>query len=259
MKVARVPYQGGQEIQMAIHDLAIYEARLRRFRPIHALTYLAQFHKSAKDKGQAFWLGLTLENKLSAVAHYLTLVSQALTPMTVDLYPGHYVREYDPVQRLIALIEGYVGAVYSSLEVVALLNKQFNSGLPQGFRRQAKKFELFSLAKRDWLPHFYDVRSELAHYNSPIPIVEKGKLVIEFKNPSQLEVFSKGRHEIGFDAILGYAAGLFDMLDEWSMTELKNVEMEASLQVLHETGWKKPLEAKTETVSSFLNDLGIQL
>jgi hypothetical protein len=147
--------------------------------------------------------------------------------------------------------------VYSALEVTALLNKCFDRNLPQGFRRQAKKVDDFSLEKHEWLRHFFDLRSEFAHYNSPLPIVEQQKLIVDFRNPSKLEMFPKGRHEIGFDAVLSYAPALFSMLDTWALKELKNIDENTELNVLHETGWKKPLESKKITVKILLDELAV--
>jgi hypothetical protein len=257
MKIAKVPYEDGREVLVGMHNLAIHEARFRKFRSIHVLTHVGQFHKGTVKKGDTFMLGLTLENKLFAVAHYATLLCEAVTPLSVNLYEGHYITDYEPTQRIVAIIEGYIGALYSALEVTALLNKCFDKNLPQGFRRQAKKVEIFSLEKHAWLRHFYDVRSEFAHYNSPLPLVAQQKLIIEFRNPSKLEIFPKGRHEIAFDLILNYASELFAMLDAWALNELKNVDENTELNVLHETGWKKPLESRNITLKTLLAELGI--
>ncbi|MGH8503837.1 MAG: hypothetical protein ACREVE_15505 [Gammaproteobacteria bacterium] len=257
MKIARLPFENGNDVYVVMHNLAIHEARFRKFRPIHVLTHVGQFHKAVTNREETFLLGLALENKLFAVAHYATLLCEAITPLSVHLYEGHYIRDYEPTQKVVAVIEGYIGAIYSALEVVALFNKSFDRALPQGFRRQTRKVEAFSLVKQDWLKHFFDIRSELAHYNSPLPMVSQQKLILEFRNPSPLEMFKKGRYEIGFDAIISYAPSLFAMLDAWALQELKNVDENAELNVVHEAGWKKPLKSKNVSVKSLLKELDV--
>lgn len=258
MKIAQLPTEGGGDVLVVVHNLAIHEARFRKFRPIHLLTHVGQFHKNVAAKGDAFWLGLTLENKLYGVSYYATLLCEAITPHSVTLYDGHYVSDYEPTQKVVAIIEGYLGAIYSALEVVAHLNKCFDKTLPQGFRRQAKKVGAFALSKHDWLRHFFDIRSEFAHYNSPLPIVSQQKLIVEFRNPSVLEMFQKGRHEIRFDTLLDYAHCLFAMLDVWALEQLKYIDGEAEVNVIHEMGWKKPLDSKQSKIKLLLAELGIQ-
>lgn len=257
MKIAQLPTESGEDVLVVVHNLAIHEARFRKFRPIHVLTHIGQFHKNVSNKGDAFWLGLTLENKLYGVSHCATLLCEAITPLSVKLYEGHYVSDYEPTQKIVAITEGYLGAIYSALEVVALLSKCFDKTLPQGFRRKAKKVDAFALSKHEWLRHFFDMRSEFAHYNSPLPIISKQKLVVEFRNPSKLEMFEKGRHEIKFDTILAYAHYLFSMLDTWALEQLKSIDEEAEVNVIHETGWKKPLDSKNAKIKLLLAELGV--
>ena len=84
-----------------MHNLSIHEARFRKFRPIHLLTHVGQHHRETVKKGDAFWLGLTLENKLFAVTHYSTLLCETITPLSVNLYEGHYIRDMNQNNELL--------------------------------------------------------------------------------------------------------------------------------------------------------------
>jgi|GEM_PF-2752014 len=252
MKIVRIPDGLGNDALVVMHNFGVHEEPYRKFRSIHLLTYLAQHHENSKNSIDAFRLSITLENKIYAVEHYLNLLSENLGSLSIGLYEKHSISDYYPTQKTIAIIEGYINAIYSTLEVTSELNKHLNFSLPKGFRRQAKKYELFSFERNEWLKHFYDIRTELAHYNSIIPIIERDMFIIEFRNPSKLEVFKNGKHEVKFETLLNYAPSLLNMLDTWSKNELQYIKKDAELNIIHEAGWRKPVINKTITLQTLL-------
>ena len=94
---------------------------------------------------------------------------------------GKFEKDYDSIQEVIADLEAYLNSIYSVLEIIALLNRNFDRSLPQSFRKQATKYELFSFEHNKWLKVFYDLRGELTHYNTPLPTIEDTCIVVDFK------------------------------------------------------------------------------
>jgi hypothetical protein len=240
MKVVRLPSENGPDVWLVMHDLSVAEGRYRNFRPIHALTFLAQ--QRAKHNIKAFSLAMALENKLFGVRYFASQFREATTPTSESVYHGHNVVEYAPQQRVIASLEAYLSAIYSALEITSHLNKTFYPDLQRGFRRQSKKFKVFSFDRWKWIPHFLDLRTELTHFNTPLPIVSEQKIILEFTNPSDLEVFQKGHYEILIEDVCSYVPQLFNMLDAWAVEELQRIDPETEVQVVFEQGWKEPLK-----------------
>jgi len=242
----------GPYVWVAVHDLSVNEGCYRQFRPIHALTFLAQFKAQERNRQKAFYLGMALENKLFGVRYFMSQLQEVVTPVSENVYQGHHVAEYAPQQRVIATLEAYLNSIYSALEIVSQLNRTFHPDLKQGFRRQSERFDLFSFERWEWLPYFFDLRSELAHFNTPIPSVQAQKIILEFTNPKDLEVFKKGRYEIAIEGICSYVSSLFDMLDAWAISELQSIDPEIEVDVAFEQGWKKPLQNKKVKVREIL-------
>lgn len=252
MKVIQMPIEGAAEDWwIVVHDLTVADGRLRKLRPIHVFTHLAQ--RLTSKPGEMFALCLALENKLFGVRYHSTELHRAAAPVARPVYVGHRVRDYDGSQAVICAFEAYLGAVYSALEVTADINRRLHRDLPAGFRRQSNKFPLFALGNKVWLRMFYDLRSEFTHYSSPLPIVHEKKMVIEFRNARDLEFFEAGKkYEMPYDHIHNFTYELFDLLDLWATEELKRIDPEGEIDVIHETGWKKKLETKKVKVAEIL-------
>jgi len=256
MKVLKLPTAAGGQWWVVVHGLTLEDGRLRRLRPIHVLTFLGQ--RLVKNKQRMFELCLALENKLYSVRYQLLELRRAISSVGEIVYQERYVRDYEPDQQLISVLEAYVAAIYSALEIVSRINKILRPQLPQGFRDQSKKFSLFSFERQPWLPRFYDIRSELSHFGTPLPTVRDGTLMMNFTNPKRLEHFSPGKHEIQLLELLSYARGLFDMLDEYARGELPNVDPETDLDSACETGLQTPLQMKKIKAKEILRLVDIE-
>jgi hypothetical protein len=252
MKILKLPSDSGDYWWIVAHDLLLAEGRLRKLRAIHVFTYLGQYLVTA-NRGRIGLLCLSLENKLAGVRFQQIEVRKALAEVGDLIYQGEYVREYDDQQKVISALEAYLNSIYTVLELVALINRLLHPNLPIGFRRQSKKFEFFNFSKWAWLPHFYDVRTELTHFGSPLPIIDEGKILIEFTSEKHLECFEKDRYEIPFMDILHYSESLFQMLDEWATSELSNLNPEESVHLAIETGLKSPLKIEKIEAKDILN------
>lgn len=77
------------------------------------------------------------------------------------------------------------------------------SGNPSG-RPRSRRSERFSFGRWKWLEHFYDVRTELTHFGTLLPILAEDKIVMEFTDAGQLQAFRKGRYEIPFTHLPSY-------------------------------------------------------
>jgi hypothetical protein len=251
MKSLRFPHAQGGEVWLITHDLMFDEGRRRRLRPIHVFTWLAQ-HLNVKKPQDVFWLCLALENKLFAVRHFQLEVRASVAQVGDPVYARPYVQAYEDEQKVIATLEAYLAAIYTTLEITAEINRFLHTGLRIGFREQAKKFPPFSFEAWPWLPHFYDVRSELTHFNTPLPSVETKNLLIEFRREKRLNVFKPGRHEISFEAILTYLPELFRMLDAWAADELKNINKDLKIKISSEPGPNSALRVKEVRASQVL-------
>ncbi|MBI1815509.1 MAG: hypothetical protein HYR72_11060 [Deltaproteobacteria bacterium] len=248
MKVVKLPAHGGGEVWLVVHQLTVAEGRLKHLRPIHVLTFLAQ-HLVKVTPGESipsrpqrtFGLCLALENKLAGVRHHQRQLREAIAGAVEDVYDERYVRDYDATQAVICSLEAYLNAIYTALELVARINRLLHDGLPQGFRDQSKRFAGFGFERWEWLPHFYDVRTELTHFGTPLPILAEDKIVMEFTDARQLRAFGKGRYDIPFTHFLSYAPALFEMLDAWAVEELARVEPGLEIDYSQETRPGVPL------------------
>jgi len=241
MKLAKLPDPQGRWWWVVVHELTLAEGRLRKLRPIHAFTLLAQTLIISKRE-RMFRYCLALENKLFGVRYHQFEIRRALSEVSDPVYQGSYLREYDSQQKVICSVEAYLNAIYTSLELASQINKMLHPELPIGFRKQSKKFDAFDFSKWIWLPRFYDIRSQLEHFGTPLPIISEGKLLIEFTQAKQLEFFQKGKQEISFSEIFQYSVKLFEMLDAWATEGLSRVDQEVEIDSLVEKGLNSPLK-----------------
>jgi len=251
MKVVRLPTAAGGDWWIVTHDLTLAQARARHLRPIHVLTFLSH-HIVKSDQARMYRMALALEDKLFAVRHHLGEFRSAVGSFGDVVYANTYVREYSEEQRIICPLEAMLGSTYMALEITARMNARLNRPLPQKFRAQSRNFGLFDFKKRPWLPRFFDVRSELTHFGSHMPVVSEGKILIEFTNPAKLEAFTQGFHEIELEELGSYATSLFDMLDEWAAAELKKMDAATTMDALEEVGAGKPLKPSKVAASAIL-------
>ncbi|HIH36944.1 MAG TPA: hypothetical protein HA232_03440 [Methanocellales archaeon] len=228
MKVLLLPIKGGTNWWVVTHSFSFKEAPFKNVRPIHVLTFVAQ-ELAKENKKETFHLSLSLENKIFAVRHNLSHLRSSVAKTGDPVYDGQFEKEYDTIQEIIADLEAYLFSIYSVLEITARLNRSFSPELPQSFRRQAKKYELFDFKDREWLGIFYDLRAELTHYGTPLPLLKEGGILIDFQNTSKLEHFKKGEHRILFEQIFNFYPDLMRLLDQWAdkkLTEITEIDKE---------------------------------
>lgn len=245
MIVLRMPTVDGPDWWIVAHRLVLDTERKRRIRPIHLLTLLGQTLVGNKEPMYAYCMAL--ENKLFAVRHLSVEYRRAWSSFGDfgdPLYPAHYVRSYEADQLIIASLEAYLAAIYSALEIVALINTILHPNLPRGFRKQAKKFPVFAFASNPWLSRFFDIRSELAHHGTPLVIPSQGKFLIQFRTPKDLLTFKKGRHDITLTEFLEYDQRLFELLDAWALVELGRVDPDHEVDGIVEGQFGKPLKVR---------------
>lgn len=245
MKVVNLQSKEQQNWWVVVHELSLAEGRLRRLRPIHVFTLLAQTLVKGKIRKEMFAYCMALENKLFGVRFHQIELRKVIAGVGDIIYLNKYVRDYDDEQKLICTMEAYSNAIYTALELTAHINRLMRPTLNIGFRRQSKKFEPFSFTKWSWLPRFYDVRTELAHFGTSLPIVKEAKFIMKFTQTKQLRVFKKGKtYEISFTEILNYSIALFKMLDDWAESEISKVDGEQTVDSIVETGLNQPLKSE---------------
>ncbi len=250
MKKVRMQAEGGGEWWIVVHDLMVEDGRLRQLRPIHVLTHLAHYHPHVKGE-HVFALSLALENKLFGVRYHQAELMRAIAPIDRAIYQ-HSIQEYAGEQVVLCCLEAYLNSIYTVLEIIGQINRHFHQSLPHGFRDQSKKFNLFSFEKWQWLPHFYDVRVELTHFNSSLPTIRDRKILIEFTSPSNPLHFDRGKHEVPLDAILGYVHELFALADAWALEELKLMPVENVLPLMTEAVLNEPPTNKNIQIKDVL-------
>jgi hypothetical protein len=142
------------------------------------------------------------------------------------------------------VLEAYLNSIYTALELVSQINRILYPSLPIGFRKQSKKFGAFCFNKQKWLKYFYDIRSELEHFSSPLPLVEKGNILIEAHSDRNKYILQKGKNLIPLIDILNYSLRLFELLDNWANIELKKIDPDKFIESTVETGLNSPLKIK---------------
>ena len=235
-----------------MHELALNEGRLRKLRPIHVFTHLAQY-LARKDKDKIFGYCYALENKLFGVRYHQFELRKAIAEFYDLIYVESYLRDYDDQQKVICSLEAYLNSIYSALEIASLINKKLHPDLPQGFKKQSKKFDLFAFSKWEWLPYFYDIRTELEHFGTSLPQMSEGNLIIDIARPGKKYILKPGKSRIPLTSIFNFSIDLFRMLDEWAKHELKKIDPEITIVTHIETGWNLPLKTKTIKVKKILD------
>ena len=212
-------------------------------RPINILTFLGERINSGR-KNNMFSLGMALENKLAGVARSHRDFVSCVTAIG-DVLPDPYIRSYIDEQNFMSSLECHLHTIYASLEVVAEMNRIFTPNMPMGFREQSKKYPPFSFENREWLKHFYDLRTELTHYNTALPLLRQGKLYIEFQCGRQLEIYAKGPTEIEVQGVVHFFLQLLKLFDEWALEILKKLPDDGDIFVLKRAVFgEKPLFEK---------------
>ena len=230
MKLLRMPTAKDGEWWVVCHDYVVKDEWLRSFRPIHVFTHLSQ--AIVDNKTEMFNLSIALENKLFSSRNLSFEVRKAISEIGDPAYKNPFLKSYDPYQRIISFIESYLESIYSALEITAKINRAIDNNLPMGFREQSKKYEMFSFEKNKWLPMFYDIRSELTHYNTLMFDHKETSIIIGFSTARDLEHFDKGiKYKIDVSMLLSFHIQLFDLLDSWAKELLKKVDENYEIQV----------------------------
>ena len=251
MKLVRHKAAGGGEWWVVSHQLSISDGRLQNLRPVHLFTFLAT-HLVEGNTQRLFGLCFALENKLYAARHHLRELRRALGSVDDPVYVKGYVREYESHQAFVAALEAMLSAVYAALEIAAQINRSLHADLPNGFRRQAKRHQLFSFESNPWVPRFLDIRSELGHFGTVLPVVSKGAVIMEFTTPKRLEVFERGRQEIQLGELFSFPSMLFDLLDRWASSELGRIPHDTEVDSFRQVSVNAPLEHQRITVGELL-------
>lgn len=246
----------GGDVWVVAHDLAVVGHSEANLRPINYLTFLAQVLTKG-DKGRAYRLGVALESKLAAVRFFHKGLRGVVAEAGEAAAPSGYVQDYRDTDRIVSVLEAFLNAVYSSLEVSAKLNVRFHRGLPWNFRDQSRVFSPFSMDGRPWLARFLDLRSELAHFGSPLPIIKERRLVVEF-TIEPLLTFSKGLQEIEFNEIGRFAYGLFELLDSWALGELASLDPQLQVDVMVERAPRQRPKFEKRRAADLVHVLGLQ-
>jgi hypothetical protein len=170
----------------------------------------------------------TLEAKLTGVEHFGTAMAEAFNRIPDPSTHESDLATWEPAAAFISTLEAYLNAIYSSLEVASALAKTFDVNLKQGFRRMAlSKIAPTALqfSRWPWLASFYDVRTELGHYGSPLPFLRRASVVLTITQPGAPHRFKRGKQaEVPISELLAYEDGLRGMLDEWATDRLAQLD-----------------------------------
>lgn len=220
--------EGGRKWWILAHSLIARSSWTYDVRSINLFTFLVQL--IVKGDG-IYALSVAIENKLVALDRtHRDLVSCATAIGSVAR--DSFIRPYRDDQDFLSSLESHLHAIYTTLEVVADLNKQIDHTLPRGFRKQCKRYDLFSFVSNPWLATFYDLRTELTHYNTALPLRREGKLILEFRNRQKMEQFDPGRTEVDLNEVFNFLPQLLELLDRWAVELLKRLPKEGLVDVL---------------------------
>jgi hypothetical protein len=241
VKLVRFNMEGSQQkVWVLQHDLSSIERPAPKTRPIHLLTFLyassstSLFELSPAKHTEMFRLCFALEAKLSAVKHFVERMQGSfLQIQPPDARAGEVV-DFESSTIFIAELEAYLNAIYSSLELTNQIVRILDHKVKQGFRSMAKKgLPPFDFIDSPWLQSFYDVRTELCHYGSPLPSIEHAIVVIEITQKHQTHRLEYGkRAKVPIVELLSYEDGLFSMLDEWAVKRLAELDQEVTAKQL---------------------------
>ncbi len=245
MKITRHPTKDGPDWWIVAHDLAVVGPTYIQLRPIHVLTYLAQYLPGlGSKKAPIFKYCYALENKLFAVRYQHFELRKAISEWQDVIYSDKYIREYSDQQKVVCVIEALLNAIYSSLEITAKINLLLSPGLPHSFRDQAKKSTFFSFDKWEWLRLFYDIRSEFEHYATSLPQMSDQALIFDITREREKLSLGKGRWKIPLKDIIAFSVSLFSMLDHWALSILPKIDPEQDLVSIFQGAHNAPLEQK---------------
>lgn len=215
------------DVVSLVHDYSVPEVRPVDMRPIHAWTCLAaatiKRNTALRDWGAYVSLHMALEQKLSFVEHRLRALKASLL---LARPTQHGIGDYNGVFAVTSDLESYLGAIYSALEIVAGIVREKTRRTPKSFSKLAAQHPLLRFDRWHWLQHFWDMRTELTHYNTLLLSPDDGVLVVRFSQSGTLRYFPNQRVEIPLADILEYRDHLLDMLDEWALVELDAIDPE---------------------------------
>lgn len=232
MKLVRFNMEGtSQRVWVLQHDLYSRQGPPEKTRPIHVLTFAYEVtgHLIDPVKGaERSRLSSTLEAKLTGVAHFGAAMAEAFVGIPDPSTHKSDLASWDPAAKFIATLEAYLNAIYSSLELTNLLARTFDVNLKQGFRRMALSKvapAAFRFDRWPWLASFYDVRTELCHHGSPLPFLQRASVVLKITQHHATHRFERGKQvEVPLSEILAYENGLRDMLDQWALDRLSQLD-----------------------------------
>jgi hypothetical protein len=238
MKLVRFNMEGTQQrVWVLQHDLASRVGPIQKTRPLHLLTFVYgtlpgnALPKHAKAISRPC---LALEAKLKAITHFGVTVKAAFSNVPQPGLDGGDVASFDAGMVVIAEVEAYLGAVYTSLELTNTIVRLLRPGVKQGFRDMAKKgVAPFTFERWPWLGSFYDVRTELCHFGSSLPMVQRAAIVLDITQNHKTHRFQHGTQvAVPLAELLGYEDDLRAMLDEWALEHLGSLDPELTLYQL---------------------------
>jgi hypothetical protein len=179
-------------------------------------------------------LCMALDAKLAAVERLATLAKDAFAKIPKPGVNGRDIARYDEAAIFVTQVEAYLGAVYSSLELTNGVLRALHPQVKQGFRAMAKKgFGPFGFERWPWLDSFYDVRTELCHFGSPLPWIDAAAIVLDITQSHETHRFKRGtKVAVPVAELLQYRDCLFSMLDAWALDHLRSLDQELALYQL---------------------------
>ncbi len=238
MKLVRFNFEGtNQRVWVLQHDLWSREGPMTPTRAVNLLTFVyeAHGHMLFPDKGKGLSQPcFALEAKLKAVAHFAEGITAAFARVPHPGADGRDIASFDAGTVVMGEVEAYLGAVYSSLELTNRIVRTLHPHVKQGFRTMAKKgFGCFTFERWPWLGSFYDVRTELCHFGSPIPAIDPAAVVLNITQRHETHRFAQGTQvAVPLAELQGYRDGLLSMLDEWALSELRSLDGAMTLRQL---------------------------
>jgi hypothetical protein len=252
MKLVRFNFEGStQRVWVLQHDLSSREGPIAKTRPTHVLTFVYATHGQklvGAGHERASRLCTALEAKLNAVEHLAATMSESFAKIPKPGANGKEITSFDEGAIFIAQVEAYLGAVYSSLELTNAVVRTLHPKVKQGFRAMTKKgFGPFQFDRWPWLSSFYDVRTEMCHFGSPLPWIDAAAIVLDITQPHETHRFKRGtKVAVPVAELLQYRDGLFLMLDAWALEHLRSLDQELTFyQLVFDTNGKRKGEHPT--------------
>jgi len=238
MKLVRFNLEGtSRRVWVLQHDLSSREGPIRKTRPIHVLTFVygtegGKLCSSGAERAHS--LCSALEVKLDAVQFFTRSVGEAFERVPSPSDAGRDVVSAAELVALAAMIEGYLGAIYTSLELVNAVVRILRPQTKHGFRAMAKKgFSAFQFDRWPWLSSFYDVRTEVCHFGSPLPLISPAAIVLDITQSHETHRFERDKKvTIPLSELVSYHDGLLSMLDAWALEHLRSLDQALVLRQL---------------------------